>query len=64
MKTAVISFEKITNISEELERAFFNWLREKQIIYTMRDYFSNNIIIQECDLSQIKEVWPEINPLS
>ena len=60
MKTVVISLEKIVSISEELERAFFNWLRENNIFYTMSDFISDNIIVQECDLPQIKEMWPEI----
>ena len=60
MKTIVISLEKIINTSEELERAFFNWLRENNIFYTKSDFISDNIIIQECDLHQIKEIWPEI----
>jgi hypothetical protein len=60
MKTVVISLEKIVSISEELERAFFNWLRENNIFYTMSDFISDNIIVQECDLPQIKKIWPEI----
>ena len=60
MKTAVISFEKIVNISEELERAFFNWLRENNIFYTMSDFISHNIIVEECDVPKIKKIWPEV----
>ena len=60
MTAVVISLEKIVSISEELERAFFNWLRENNIFYTMSDFISDNIIVQECDLPQIKEMWPEI----
>lgn len=60
MTAVVISLEKIVSISEELERAFFNWLRENNIFYTMSDFISDNIIVQECDLPQIKEIWPEI----
>ena len=60
MTAVVISLEKIVSISEELERAFFNWLRENNIFYTMSDFISDNIIVQECDLPQIKKIWPEI----
>ena len=60
MTRVVISLEKIISTSEELERAFFNWLRENNIFYTMSDFIAGNIIVQECDLPQIKEMWPEI----
>ena len=55
METVVISFEKIVNISEELERAFFNWLRENNISYTMSDFISDNIIVEKCDVPKIKK---------
>jgi hypothetical protein len=60
MKTAVISFKKISNMSEKLERSFFNWLRENNISYTASDFISHNIFVEERDVSKIKKIWPEI----
>ena len=60
MKTIVISLEKIISTSEELERAFFNWLRENNISYTMSDFISDNIIVEKCDVPKIKKIWPEV----
>jgi hypothetical protein len=60
MKTVVISFKKISNMSEKLERAFFNWLRENNIPYTASDFISHNIFVEERDVSKIKNIWPEI----
>jgi hypothetical protein len=60
MKTAVISFEKISNMSEKLERAFFIWLKENNIPYSISDFISDNILVEECDVPKIKRIWPEI----
>ena len=60
MKTVVISFKKISNMSEKLERSFFNWLRENNISYTASDFISHNIFVEERDVSKIKKIWPEI----
>jgi hypothetical protein len=60
MKTVVISFKKISNMSEKLEGAFFNWLRENNIPYTASDFISHNIFVEEHNVSKIKKVWPEI----
>ena len=60
MKTAVISFKKISNMSEKLERAFLNWLRENNIPYTASDFISHNTFVEERDVSKIKNIWPEI----
>lgn len=67
MKEVIISIKEIIDISEDLERAFFNWMREEKIWWG-RDIINvnyniinvNYITIQEKDLERVKEKFGEI----